>query len=425
MTRTVRLSLLCLAAALCALVATLGIAWMKLVPNDQEVAQRMVEQAEARLGVKVTIGTARLQLWPRPVFVIEDVQTVQPQPIKIRRLVAQADLVPLLHGRLQLEHLLVDGALVPQLSLRALKIRPEPGKEEADADPAHDLKLDFNDVVWVTRHGVPLEFSGNALFAPGWRLREAEVVRAGVKPAVRLALSPQGSGRWKVDLQLGGGTADGEVTLKTAGDGAITLTGQLSPRNVDVEAALSGFKRRSALLGRASGQTTLSARGNGIGELARSLRTNTEFTVASPTLLHVDIDKALRTLGQDRAGQTALLSLAGSMETQNTADGIVVRYTGLQAKGQSFSASGHGTIARRQVNGELTIDVAGGLVGVPLKVSGPLAHPQVSMNMSAGAVTGAAAGAVIGTALLPGIGTAVGAGVGAAVGKLFGASPSR
>jgi hypothetical protein len=283
--------------------------------------------------------------------------------------------------------------------------------------PVH---LAFRDVAWVTRHGLPLEFEGNAQFGPGWSLLRADVQRSGVKPAARMTLASTGEGRWKVDLQVGGGSAGGQVAIKTNASGAMTLTGELSPRNIDVAAALAGFKRHSALQGKASGQTSLSASGNGIGELARSLHTRTAFTVASPVLLHIDVDKAIRSFGQDRTGQTALLSLGGQMDTQNGADGMVVKYTGLQAKGQTFSASGHGTIADRRVEGELTVDLVGGLVGVPLKVSGPLSQPQVSVP--AGTVAGAAAGAAIGTAVLPGIGTALGASVGAAVGKLFGSS---
>jgi hypothetical protein len=148
------------------------------------------------------------------------------------------------------------------------------------------------------------------------------------------------------------------------------------------------------------------------------------FTVASPTLLHIDVDKAISSLGKDRAGQTPLQSLSGQLDTQNGADGMVVRFTSLKAKGQSFSATGHGSIANRHVEGELTIDVAGGLVGVPLKVSGPVAQPQVTVNVPQSTVA-AGAGAAIGTAVLPGIGTAIGAGVGAAVGKLFGASEPK
>jgi uncharacterized protein involved in outer membrane biogenesis len=395
MQRAARPTLLWIAIGLAVLAAALALAWAKLVPGDEEVAQRVVAQAQALLGVQVTVASAHLRLWPQPELVIEDAQTVQPQPVRIKRLVAQARLMPLLRGQLQLDEVLVDGAMLPQLSLRALRMRPAPNGAGAAAPQL--ARLDFRDVVWVTRHGVALEFSGSARFGPDWQLLDAEVVRPGVRPAARLALTPQGGNRWKVELQAGGGTANGEVVLKTSQDGAMALSGQLAPRGIDVAGALAGFKRHSVLQGKASGQTTLSASGNTIGELARSLHTRTMFTVASPTLLHIDVDKAIRSFGKDRAGQTALLSLAGQMDTQNTADGMVVRYTGLQASGRTFSASGHGSIANRRVDGELTVDLAGGLVGVPLKVSGPLSQPQVSVP--AGAIAGATAGAAVGRLL--------------------------
>ena len=421
MKRVVRLSLLWTAAAVVAIAAALALAWVKFVPDDGEVAQQVVALAEARLGVKVQLGAAHLQLWPQPELVIEDAQTVQPQPIRIKRLVAHARLRPLLRGQLELVDVLVDGAVLPQLSLRGLRVRPAPaGNNEGSVQLS---RLEFRDVVWITRHGLPLEFAGNARFGNDWQLQELEVVRPGVRPAVRLALTPQGSEQWRVELQVGGGSANGQITLKTAADGSLVLNGQLAPRGVDITGALTSFKRHSALQGKASGQTTLSAKGHGIGELARSLHTSTMFTVAAPTLLHIDVDKAIRSFGKDRSGQTALLSLAARMDTQNGPDGMVVRFTGLQARGQSFSASGHGSIANRQIDGELAVQLAGGLVDVPLTVSGPLTQPQVSVPASA--VAGATAGAVIGTAVLPGIGTAIGASVGAAVGKLFGRDPPK
>ena len=415
MHRTARLVLAWTAALLLLAVAALAIAWARFVPNDAEVAQRLAAQVEARLGVKVSIGAAHLKLWPKPELVIEDARTVQPEPIALKRLVAQARLLPLLRGRVEVDDVLVDGATLPQLSLRGLRVRPADG---GDAGTLQVARLEFRDVVWITRHGVPLEFSGSAQFGPDWELRQADVVRPGVQPAVHLALTPLGSQHWKVQIEAGGGSANGEMELKTAADGSLALTGKLAPRGIDVAAALASFKRHSALRGKASGETTLSASGASIGDLARSLHTRTLFTVASPTLLHIDVDKAIRSFGQEREGQTALLSLAGQMDTQNGPDGMVVRYTALQAKGQTFSATGQGSIANRRIDGELTVQLAGGLVGVPLKVTGPLSKPQVSVPASA--VAGATAGAVIGTAVLPGIGTAIGASVGAAVGKLFG-----
>ena len=420
MTRAARLTLLWTGLALAAIVGALALAYLKLVPTDQELTERIRAQAEARLGVEVALRSAHLQLWPQAELVIEDASTVQPQPIRIKRLVAQPRLSALLRGQVDLEEVNIDGAVLPQRSLGALRMRPAP---QDQGNAVQVAQINFRDTVWITRHGTPLEFEGSMQFGPGWQLREAEVVRPGVRPATRVALTPAGDEHWKVRLQVGGGSADGDIALKAGTNGTLVLSGQLTPRNIDVAAALSSFKRNSAVRGKASGRTELTASGNNIGDLARSLHTRTSFSVDGASLQHIDVDKAIRSFGKDRAGQTALQALTGQMDTQNTPDGMVVRFTGLQAKGETFTARGEATIADRQVNGVMTVVLAGGLIGVPLKISGPLAQPQVTVPASA--VAGATAGAVIGTAVLPGIGTAIGAGVGAAIGKLFGGSDSK
>lgn len=420
MTRAARLTLLWTGLALAAILGALALAYLKLVPTDQELTERIRAQAEARLGVEVALRSAHLQLWPQAELVIEDASTVQPQPIRIKRLVAQPRLSALFRGQIDLEEVNIDGAVLPQRSLGALRMRPAP---QDQGNAVQVAQINFRDTVWITRHGTPLEFEGSMQFGPGWQLREAEVVRPGVRPATRIALTPAGDEHWKVRLQVGGGSADGDIALKAGRNGALVLSGQLTPRNIDVAPALSSFKRNSAVRGKASGRTELSSSGSNIGDLARSLHTRTSFSVDEASLQHIDVDKAIRSFGKDRAGQTALQALTGQMDTQNTPDGMVVRFTGLQAKGETFTARGEATIADRQVNGVMTVDLAGGLIGVPLKISGPLAQPQVTVPASA--VAGATAGAVIGTAVLPGIGTAIGAGVGAAIGKLFGGSDTK
>ena len=42
------------------------------------------------------------------------------------------------------------------------------------------------------------------------------------------------------------------------------------------------------------------------------------------TLLRFDLDKAIRSLGQEHAGQTPLDSVTGQIDTQNTPQGMVV-----------------------------------------------------------------------------------------------------
>jgi hypothetical protein len=59
------------------------------------------------------------------------------------------------------------------------------------------------------------------------------------------------------------------------------------------------------------------------------------------------------------------------------------------------------------------------VVGVPLKVSGSLDDPTLSLT--GGALTGAA----VGTAVLPGVGTAIGARIGQQVERLFGGDDKK
>ena len=254
-------------------------------------------------------------------------------------------------------------------------------------------------------------------------MRQAALIRPKAASPGRLTLRVDGPQQWKVQWELGGGTANGQITLQPGKDGRRQLIGRLTPQDIDVAAALDAFKAHSAVRRKATGHTQVSASGEGLAQLIGSLHTRTQFTMASAQLLHIDVDKAIRSFGKDRAGQTPLRSLAGQMDTQNTPQGMVVRFSGLRATGETFSAEGEGSIANRRVQGEMTVKLAGGLVGVPMKVSGPLAQPQITVPATA--VAGAAAGAAVGTAVLPGIGTAIGAGVGSAVGKLFGGAEAK
>ena len=60
---------------------------------------------------------------------------------------------------------------------------------------------------------------------------------------------------------MGGGGANGQVQLESgAKGGAMRLTGRLQPRGIEVDSALQAFNRRSIVAGKASGETTLSAK---------------------------------------------------------------------------------------------------------------------------------------------------------------------
>jgi predicted metalloprotease with PDZ domain len=158
----------------------------------------------------------------------------------------------------------------------------------------------------------------------------------------------------------------------------------------------------------------LSARGDSVGELARSLRTESDLSVAQGVVLRLDLDKAIRTRGKERDGQTPLDSLTGHLQTQNTENGTRFTYTQLKAKAGKYTASGEAVIWQKQVDANGTLDIVDGLVGVPFTIKGPVQKPDVKVP------PGFFAGAAIGTAVLPGVGTVIGARIGGAIGRIFG-----
>jgi uncharacterized protein (DUF697 family) len=106
------------------------------------------------------------------------------------------------------------------------------------------------------------------------------------------------------------------------------------------------------------------------------------------------------------------------MDTQNTPEGMVVMFNDVHAKSGALSASGKARLFNRHVDAALAVDLVDGVVGVPLKITGPVNAVKVSLP------AGAVAGAVVGTAVLPVVGTAIGARLGAALGKIFGSGPA-
>lgn len=385
--------------------------FQRLVPDDATLATRVATAAEEKIGVKTTVGRAHLALWPVAELTLEDVVTAQEQPIRIRRLVAKLQLSELLRKRAgAIQSVEIDGAVVPMLSLTQLHAKGSKDAPELLAAPL----VRFRDLIWVTRYGKQLSFEGSAAFDLDAWPRRVELIRTGVQPVAQLTLTRDGADRWNVQAQVGGGTADGQVSIRRSEDGKLQLAGQVAPQGIEVASMLDAFKVRPPLRGKASGQTQLSGSGATLGALAGSLHTRTTFTVGPATLLNFDVDKAIRSFGKDRAGQTALRSVTGRMDTQNTPEGMVVRITGLQAQGLSFSATGEGTIAKRHVQGKASVNLVGGMVEVPLRIAGPVDQPNVTVPTSA--VASAAVGAAVGTAVLPGIGTAIGAKLGQMLG---------
>lgn len=401
------------------LMVLLGAFLLSRIPSDEELANLVASRLEASLGVPISVGSLHWRLLPVPVVVIENAATLQSQPIVIKKLTATFNMASLWRMHLKVDQIDLDGAVLPQLSLHDL------GGQHADVgaggvgvDTLTLARFNFRDVTWVSRYGIKVLYDGEVNFDEDRRPRSAHLQRPGFNPPTELTLARLEQGdKWDININVGGGTANGQVQLQTGDNGGMRLTGKLQPRDIEVASALEAFNIRTILGGKASGETTLLADATTVGGLSQSLHTTTRFAMGASSLLRFDLNKTIRSLGKDHSGTTALESVNGQMDTQNTPEGMVVEFTNVKASSQALSASGKARVAKRYVEAEFTVDLIEGLVGVPLKVGGPLAHVQVSVPK------GAIAGAVVGTAILPGIGTAIGARIGATLEAVFGTAP--
>jgi hypothetical protein len=423
-----------LAAVAVAVAALIAI----FLPSDEALAQQAADALTQATGAPVTIGALHWQLLPRPTVVLTDVVAgadkkgvnsgdgkASEPAVTLQRvtLVPEVSWSAIQSRRLRLLRAEVDGATVQQRALAGFG-SPANKEQPANADIATTTPLDqlvWQRVTWVSRNGIPVVLAGNATFDPGWRPRTATVQLPDAKVMADATLTRQGSeDRWALASRAGGGTATGDILLKTSAT-AWSLGGTLALQAIGVEDALQALNRRSIVSGLASGSTVLSANSSfadGPGQLAKSLRSDTRFTMGKSTLLRFDLDKAIRTAGSDTKGQTPLDTITGSVATRNTEEGMVIDFRDVKATSGVLSAVGQAQLANRQVDAEVTVDLVDGVVGVPLRINGPVSAVKVTVPPSA------LAGAAVGTAVLPGVGTALGARLGAAIGRLFGSEPS-
>jgi len=382
-----------------------------LLPTDENLAAGLAAEAEKRLGVKVTIGSAHWAVLPRPNVVVNDFRTQQAQPVVIRRLTAYPKSRSLLDGNIAFERISIDGAVFPRNSVRAFHGKPGAAKPDA-GDGVLLERFEFRNVTWISHSDIPVVYDGEVDFDAHWRPRHAELRRPGISPPFTLKLTRDGDAElWQMRIHVGGGTLHGDVALKSAASGAMHLSGRLTPKDIEVNSAVTAFNRRSPVGGKGSGQTVLSANGKSVGELARSLLTRTEFSVNPATILRFDLDKAISTLGKEKDGQTTLQELTGRLETQNTDEGMRVNYTGLKARAGDRSATAAVTVYHRQLEASGILYLVAGGTGIPFSVSGPVDKPKMTVSK------GAFVGATIGAEVLPD--TGIGARIVNALGRMF------
>ncbi len=391
---------------------------------------RAEREASAVLGVAVKLERIEVAVWPLPALALGGVQ-IQTRPLlTFERLEVCPAWRGLMAGRLELDSVLVRGALLPQSALETLltalekKKRSTPIQQGPEAGKALNFQFTprravLDNVTWVGAKGASITLTAEAhLSALGWPDDVSIQVLKGPLQGATLALQRQGND-WTLAMAVGGGTVKGTLELQPApqAGAAFSLKGQLETRGVEVAALTSAPK--PVLSGRLDALTSLSARSTSLGALAEVLQTQSKFTLRHAVLHGIDLAKAVKTVGLSRGGETRLDTLAGQVNTQ----GRAVQLSNLVATSGVLSATGNLAVApSRALSGRVSVDLSaaalGGAVGVPLVVGGTLDAPEVMLTR------GALIGAAIGTAFMPGLGTAAGASFGDRVGegakKIFG-----
>ena len=391
---------------------------------------RAQREASVALAVPVTFSPLTVALWPLPAVAVEGIALATRPVLTLQRLEVRPAWRALLAGQFELATVLVRGAVLPQAGIDALLLVLQ--KKEHATQAARGLEPEntknmalvpqrtvLENVTWISAQGTRIVLDADAQLSPqGWPDDVSIKLLKGPWQGANARLQRQNND-WTLAMALGGGSLKAQFQLQPAVQpGAeFVLKGQLQTRAVEL-AALIGTPQ-SVLTGRLDADTTLSARTASLGALMAALHTQSKVTVRGAVVHGIDLAKAVKTVGLSRGGETPLDILSGQVNTQ----GRAVQINNLAASSGVLSASGHVAIApNRSLSGRVSVDLAaaalGGAVGVPLLIGGTLDAPEV--NLTRGALIGAA----IGTAVLPGIGTGAGASLGDKVGqgfkKLFG-----
>ncbi|MBT9464017.1 AsmA-like C-terminal region-containing protein [Hydrogenophaga sp.] len=395
--------------AFAAVAGLLAAAWLSLwalVPSDAELARRVEAEFEARLGQKLVVGAVHWRVLGLPMVEVLDAHTEQPEAIRVRRVAIYPELLPLLRQRFVINRLQIDGAVVPRNALAAYRDKAQDGLGSVVL-----RSVAFTDTTYISYSGIPVVYAGDIRFDDDGLPQRVQLRRPEAKPpasldATRDGKTENGADLYQVRLQGAGGSANGQARLATSADGRMVLTGELAPRDVQVNALLEAFHRRSPVSGLASGQTELRAEGDSLIELFRSLHTRSVLQVERAKILRFNLEKAIQSVGKEREGETPLDTLSGVLETQNTQHGLKAEFTRVKAVAGSYTGTGRATVYRRQIDAQGTLEVGGGVLEVPFTLRGPTRKPEFEMAW------GTLAGAAVGTAVLPGIGTVLGAKIG-------------
>lgn len=382
--------------------------------NSDDFRGRLEREASAALGLPVRVRALAVDVWPLPSVALDGVAIGSRPPLTLERVEARPVWAALLRGRLAIATLVVRQAVVPEQAVAAIgaAMLRKPGSPAAAAAPAAQQawwprRARFDQLSWVDAAGrsstvdaqVAMDEDGLPATA------SLKVLRGRLAGAsARLQREP---GAWLLKADIGGGKVAGRLAQQ-----AMQLQGNFQVSGVEV-AALTAPSR--TLSGRLDATTTLRAPLQDPGRLRETLQTQTQFTVRNAVVHGIDLRQAVRTVGINRGGSTALDTLSGRLASR----GSTLQLTQLVASAGNLSARGEVAMAGdKSLSGRVEVDLAaaatGSAISVPLLVGGTLDNPSVALSR------GALIGAAVGTALMPGVGTGAGARLGDKLGRLFG-----
>ena len=407
-------------AVLVALLVLAGVAvGLKYWVGSEDFRGRVAQQVSTALGVPVVLGHITVDLWPLPAVALEQAQIRSRPPLVLERIEARPEWAPLLQGRLAIKTLLVRGAVVPEQAVTALgaafQKRQRLGKDRAaprSIGNTMDLlprRVVLERVTWIDAKGAGTTIDAHARLDEQGVASAALEVRKGRFEGAKATLERMPD-HWALRAAIASGTVTGKMQLRPADKGAPPmLQGEFDTANVEVGALTAPGR---TLTGRLDAHTSLRAALRESQALADTLHTQTRFTVRNAVVHGLDLAQAVKTVGLSRGGETRLDTLAGNVTTQ----GRSVQLSNLVATSGLLSATGNVAMApNRNLSGRITVNLAakaaGGAIGVPLEVAGTLDSPSV--NLSRGALVGAA----IGTLMAPGVGTGAGAKLGDTLGE--------
>jgi hypothetical protein len=383
--------------------------------GSADFRDRVAAQVSTAVGVPVELGAITVDLWPVPAVALDKVQIKSRPALTLERIEARPVWAGLLQRKLEIATLVVRNAVVPEPALAAIAAGVK--KQSARAPGAGSdagirvlpRRILLDGVTWVDSKGVAMTMDARAQLGDDGLPTEAELtIRKGRFEGSKASLRREADD-WLLNAGIGGGTVKGRFQVKPDGKGASLLQGQFDTKDVEVSALTAPS---ATLTGRIEAHTDLHATFREPAAIPDVLQTETKFTVRNAVVHGIDLEKAVKSIGLNRGGETHLNTLAGNVATQ----GHAVQLSNLVATSGKLSANGNVAMApNRSLNGRVTVDLAsaaaGGAIGVPLAVGGTLDSPSVTLTR------GALVGAAIGTAIAPGLGIGAGAKLGDQLGQ--------